>query len=200
MESSIEQLEAQIDAQNTGDSKLAVYRQQASLVQKKRDMAVQELAGLSEERDALARQIAMKEKEYEARQGHKFMKRDDFKAYATQLREKSLKFKKQKDELNVLRHEVGLLDHPHGPLSPLYVCIFQHFRHTMSIHLQDNMYGVLHPDPQRIKNRWLLPNEFLARLVGTEHFFRRNGITIMFGPRSRTLVCWTLLPPPRPPC
>jgi len=41
--------------------------------------------------------------------GHKFMKKDEFKNYATSLRDKSAKFKKLKTELSELRHEVAVL-------------------------------------------------------------------------------------------
>ncbi|CAD7926838.1 unnamed protein product [Amoebophrya sp. A25] len=109
MEQQCEHLDAQLESQNATDSKLTVYKQQANLVAKKKEMTQTELQKHLEERDALASQIAQKEKEYEAKQGHKFMKRDDFKAYAGSLREKSNQFKKQKDELNAWRGEVAVL-------------------------------------------------------------------------------------------
>ncbi len=79
MESSCEALEVQIDGQSGNDSKLTVYRQQASLVSKKRELAQQDLKSLIDERDLLSKQLLERESAFEARSGHKYMKKDDFK-------------------------------------------------------------------------------------------------------------------------
>merc|ERR1719265_2359391 len=67
------------------------------------------MKALEEERDAHAKQLSQKEREYEQMKGHKFMKRDEFKTYAASLREKSAKFKRLKGELSDLRHECAVL-------------------------------------------------------------------------------------------
>merc|ERR1719421_2377024 len=102
-------LESTISEQNQPDSRLAVYKQQANLVAKKKEMALKDKKVLEDERDTLSKQLSQKEREYEQMKGHKFMKRDEFKNYAASLRDKSAKFKRLKAELSDLRHEVAVL-------------------------------------------------------------------------------------------
>jgi len=108
MQSEIGQLETTINEQNQ-DSRLHVYKQQANLVAKKKELVLKDKKQLEEERDALSKDLLMKEREYEQMKGHKFMKRDEFKNYAASLRDKSAKFKRLKAELSDLRHEVAVL-------------------------------------------------------------------------------------------
>merc|ERR1719277_533960 len=91
------------------DTRLSVYKQQANLVAKKKDLVLKDKKQLEEEKDTLSKELSVKEREYEQMKGHKFMKRDEFKNYATSLRDKSAKFKKLKTELSELRHEVAVL-------------------------------------------------------------------------------------------
>merc|ERR1719235_1830371 len=97
------------DRDQNQDSRLSVYKQQASLVAKKKDLVMKDKKTLEEERDVLAQELSTKEREYEQMKGHKFMKRDEFKNYAASLRDKSAKFKRLKAELADLRHEVAVL-------------------------------------------------------------------------------------------
>eukprot|EP00746_Dinoflagellata_sp_MGD_P085005 gnl/MRDRNA2_/MRDRNA2_33687_c0_seq1.p1 gnl/MRDRNA2_/MRDRNA2_33687_c0~~gnl/MRDRNA2_/MRDRNA2_33687_c0_seq1.p1 ORF type:complete len:677 (+),score=212.71 gnl/MRDRNA2_/MRDRNA2_33687_c0_seq1:106-2136(+) len=102
-------LESTIAEQNQPDSRLSVYKQQANLVAKKKEMALKDKKALEDERDTLSKQLSQKEREYEQMKGHKFMKRDEFKNYAASLRDKSAKFKRLKAELSDLRHECAVL-------------------------------------------------------------------------------------------
>eukprot|EP00931_Biecheleriopsis_adriatica_P033596 TRINITY_DN1949_c0_g1_i1.p1 TRINITY_DN1949_c0_g1~~TRINITY_DN1949_c0_g1_i1.p1 ORF type:complete len:675 (-),score=253.16 TRINITY_DN1949_c0_g1_i1:56-2080(-) len=108
MQSEIQALEEKINEQNQ-ESRLAVYKQQANLVAKKKEAVLKDKKHLEEERDNLSKELSMKEREYEQMKGHKFMKRDEFKNYAASLRDKSAKFKRLKAELSELRHEVAVL-------------------------------------------------------------------------------------------
>jgi len=108
MQSEIQQLETTINEQNQ-DSRLHVYKQQANLVAKKKELVLKDKKQLEEERDTLSKELSTKEREYEQMKGHKFMKRDEFKNYAASLRDKSAKFKRLKAELSDLRHEVAVL-------------------------------------------------------------------------------------------
>jgi len=108
MQQEIADLELTVNEQNQ-DTRLAVYKQQANLVAKKKELVLKDKKQLDEERDALSKELSMKEREYEQMKGHKFMNRDDFKNYAASLRDKSAKFKKMKAEFNDLRHEVAVL-------------------------------------------------------------------------------------------
>jgi len=108
MQQEVHNLEAKINEQNQ-DSRLSVYKQQANLVAKRKELVLKEKKELEEARDAVARELGIKEREYEQIKGHKFMKRDEFKNYAASLRDKSAKFKRLKADLSELRHEVAVL-------------------------------------------------------------------------------------------
>lgn len=108
MQSQVQQLEQTVNDSNQ-DSRLAVYKQQANLVAKKKELVLKEKKQLEDERDAQSKELSTKEREYEQMKGHKFMKRDEFKNYAASLRDKSTKFKRLKAELSDLRHEVAVL-------------------------------------------------------------------------------------------
>mmetsp|Transcript_34459 Transcript_34459/g.93387 ORF Transcript_34459/g.93387 Transcript_34459/m.93387 type:complete len:673 (-) Transcript_34459:76-2094(-) len=108
MQAEIQAIEQKISEQNQ-DSRLSVYKQQANLVAKKKEMVMKDKTQVEDEHDHLAKELTMKEREYEQMKGHKFMKRDEFKNYAASLRDKSAKFKRLKAELGELRHEVAVL-------------------------------------------------------------------------------------------
>merc|ERR1712060_275513 len=103
-----EALERKIEEHNQ-DSRLSVYKQQANLVAKKKEVVMKDKKALEDERDGLSKDLSVKEREYEQMKGHKFMKRDEFKNYAASLRDKSAKFKRLKAELSEVRHEVAVL-------------------------------------------------------------------------------------------
>jgi len=108
MTSEIQALETRI-AEQSQDSRLSVYKQQANLVAKKKEVVMRDQKALEEERDTMAQELSAKEREYEQIRGHAFMRRDEFKNYAASLRDKSAKFKRMKAELSDLRHEVAVL-------------------------------------------------------------------------------------------
>jgi len=108
MQAEMQQMEQTINEHNQ-HSRLSVYKQQANLVAKKKDVVLKDQRQLEEERDSLSKELCTKEREYEQMKGHKFMKRDEFKNYAASLRDKSAKFKRLKAELSELRHEVAVL-------------------------------------------------------------------------------------------
>jgi len=108
MQAEMQQMEQTINEHNQ-DSRLSVYKQQANLVAKKKDVVLKDQRQFEEERDSLSKELCTKEREYEQMKGHKFMKRDEFKNYAASLRDKSAKFKRLKAELSELRHEVAVL-------------------------------------------------------------------------------------------
>merc|ERR1719421_2372009 len=108
MQQQVQQLEQTVSDSNQ-DSRLHVYKQQANLVAKKKELVLKEKKQLEDERDGLSKELSTKERDYEQMKGHKFMKRDEFKNYAASLRDKSTKFKRLKSELSDLRHECAVL-------------------------------------------------------------------------------------------
>jgi len=105
----IESLKSQVTAQSDTDGKLTIYRQQAALVSKKKEIALRDLQQLEDERDRLSNELMKKEREYEQFKGHKFLPRDEFKQYAATLRDKTAKFKRLKAELEEVKLEVKVL-------------------------------------------------------------------------------------------
>jgi intraflagellar transport protein 81 len=108
MTGQIHDLTATVEKHNQ-DQRLTVYKQQASLVGKKKEAAMKEQAQLEEEKNQLGRVLSQKEREYEQQKGHKFMTREEFKSYAASLRETSVRFKRCKGELQELRGENAVL-------------------------------------------------------------------------------------------
>jgi intraflagellar transport protein 81 len=72
-----EDLERKIEEHNQ-DSRLSVYKQQANLVAKKKEVVMRDKKALEDERDVLSKDLSVKEREYEQMKGHKFMKKDEF--------------------------------------------------------------------------------------------------------------------------
>lgn len=83
------------------------------------------------ERSELSQRLSDREREYEERRGHKFLRKDEFKQYAAELREKTAKYKEMKADLNEIRQEVAVspaqlhthtAHHEHERNSGLDVC------------------------------------------------------------------------------
>ena len=92
-----------------GDDKLAMFRQQAALMAKKLAQKEEALDSANREVEALARELEAKESKLSELSGPKFMRREEFKAYAAALRTKTATFKQLKQELGDLRQESVVL-------------------------------------------------------------------------------------------
>lgn len=111
LEQSVAQLSAQVAASQkaAGDDKLAMFRQQSALVAKKLTQREEQLETLNREAEALARDVEAREAKLSELSGPKYMKRDEFKAYAAQLRAKTATFKQLKAALGEVRQETVVL-------------------------------------------------------------------------------------------
>lgn len=89
---------------------LAVYKSQANGVSKKKEQKMEEIKKLEVEKQALERQLRDKEEQYEKAKGQKYMKKDDFRQYAANLRVKNNQFKSMKKQLDEIKAEVTVLD------------------------------------------------------------------------------------------
>ena len=76
---------------------------------KKKDQKTEQLRTLQTEKTALDRLMSEKENEYKKTKGTTYMKRDDFKQLAAQLRVKNQQFKKMKKTLDEIRSELTVL-------------------------------------------------------------------------------------------
>ena len=91
------------------DDKLSIYKSQATSVSKKKDMKYEEIKKLETEKMALEKLMNDKEAEYARTRGGKYMKRDDFKQYAANLRGKNAQYKQMKKVLGEIKAEVNVL-------------------------------------------------------------------------------------------
>ena len=98
------------------DDKLAMFRQQANLVSKKREQIQQRLDVVARERREVDMQLASKATELDSVKSKPVLKGDDFRKYATELRGKTAQYKRMKAELAELRGEWALLSRTEGLL------------------------------------------------------------------------------------
>lgn len=81
-------LESKIQPESS-DDKLAIYRSQAKAVQKKKEQKMEEFKRLETEKITLEKSLSEREDQYQKLKGSKYLKRDDFRQYAANLREKN---------------------------------------------------------------------------------------------------------------
>ena len=102
-------LEDKIRQNAPEDDKLAFYKSQATAASKKKEQKLDEIKRLDTEKVALEKLMNDKEAQYARTRGGKYMKRDDFKQYAANLRGKNAQFKQMKKVLNEIKAEVNVL-------------------------------------------------------------------------------------------
>jgi len=106
----IASLEAKFKSMSEGtQDKLAIYKSQANAAAKKREKAQAELEAAEKEKRTSEKKLEQKENEYANTKGTKFMKHDDFKRYAAELRNKQLHYKKLCGILQELKAEQVVL-------------------------------------------------------------------------------------------
>lgn len=94
----------------TGQDKLALFRQQATIIAKKKETAADKLHVLNEEHHKLSTEIEDKKEALKGLQGSKILKGEEFKKYVSDLRNKSNVYKKKKADLSELSAEGGVLE------------------------------------------------------------------------------------------
>ena len=77
---------------------------------KKKDQKLNEIKKLEIEKQALERSMSEKENEYARTKGGKYMKRDDFRQYAANLRGKNTQYKQMRKVLSEIKSEVTVLN------------------------------------------------------------------------------------------
>jgi len=117
MARAVQQLEERKRSLNSNpDDKLAMFRQQANLVAKKREAIAQRLATVSRERAAVDAELAEKAGDLAKVQDRPVLKGDDFRKYASELRGKTAVYKRYKAELGEIRSEWGVISRTEGLL------------------------------------------------------------------------------------
>ncbi|KAJ3252478.1 Intraflagellar transport protein 81 [Boothiomyces macroporosus] len=95
----VELAEKKLKISNSGDANLALFRQQAQIIARKKEGTLAKLPAVQEELANLQKQAAEKE----------MLQGEDFKRYVSELRGKSTNYKRKKAELSSLTAEFGIL-------------------------------------------------------------------------------------------
>ncbi|KAI8622652.1 hypothetical protein BC830DRAFT_1162737 [Chytriomyces sp. MP71] len=94
---------------NSGDDKLALFRQQAAIIARKKEGTAQRLTTLTEEVSRLSGELESRREQTRGPGGGKVLKGDDLKKYVSELRGKSNVYKLKRTELSELQAEYGIL-------------------------------------------------------------------------------------------
>lgn len=110
-------IEKRMVSNNPGDDKLALFRQQAAIISRKKESKSDELRDAEDELKSAENDLAEKKATSSTSGTKKLPKGEAFKAYLSKLREKSVNYKSRKAELNDLRAEYMVLTTTHETLS-----------------------------------------------------------------------------------
>ncbi|XP_015273163.1 PREDICTED: intraflagellar transport protein 81 homolog [Gekko japonicus] len=91
------------------DSKFSMYRQQASIISRKKAAKAEELQAAKEEMANLERQMRQKSNQAQEMSGTEVLKGDEFKRYVNKLRSKNTLYKKKRLEIAEITAEYGIL-------------------------------------------------------------------------------------------
>ena len=91
------------------DDKLAMFRQQASLVAKKREQVQTRLETVSRDKAVVDNELASKASELAGLNDKPVLRGEDFRKYANEVRGRTAQYKRMKQELSELRAEWGVL-------------------------------------------------------------------------------------------
>ncbi|XP_066465999.1 intraflagellar transport protein 81 homolog [Tiliqua scincoides] len=91
------------------DSKFSMYRQQASIISRKKAAKAEELQAAKEEMSTLERQMLQKSTQARELNGTEVLKGDEFKRYVNKLRSKNTLYKKKRLEIAEITAEYGIL-------------------------------------------------------------------------------------------
>ncbi|NWY51838.1 IFT81 protein, partial [Chionis minor] len=91
------------------DSKFSMYRQQASIISRKKEAKAEELQAAKEEMSSTERQMLQKTSQAHELEGAEVLKGDEFKHYVNKLRSKNTFYKKKRLEIAEITAEYGIL-------------------------------------------------------------------------------------------
>ncbi|XP_028852938.1 intraflagellar transport protein 81 homolog [Denticeps clupeoides] len=91
------------------DDKLSLFRQQASIIARKKEAKAEELQEAREEMAALERELNAKNSQARDQDGAELIRGDEFKRYVAKMRSKNTTYKKKRQEIAELRAEYGVL-------------------------------------------------------------------------------------------
>ena len=103
-------LDDKLKQNTTPNDQLDFFKRQAAMQVKKKEAKQLEIKKYELEKQSMEKQMQDKENEYSRIKGGKYMKRDDFKQYAANLRGKNTNFKLMKKQLQEIKTEVKVLN------------------------------------------------------------------------------------------
>ncbi|XP_044296535.1 intraflagellar transport protein 81 homolog isoform X3 [Varanus komodoensis] len=110
------------------DSKFSMYRQQASIISRKKAAKAEELQDAKEELSNLERQMLQKSSQAQELNGAEVLKGDEFKRYVNKLRSKNTLYKKKRLEIAEITAEFGILQRTEELLTQRHEDIQQQLR------------------------------------------------------------------------
>ncbi|XP_076860230.1 intraflagellar transport protein 81 homolog [Brachyhypopomus gauderio] len=102
-------LEKRMARTNPMDDNLTLYRQQASIIVRKKEAKAESLQEAREELAALSRQLSTKSSQARGPGGVEVIRTEEFKRYVGKMRGKNIAFKKKRQEMAELKAEFGVL-------------------------------------------------------------------------------------------
>lgn len=91
------------------DDKLSLFRQQATIIVRKKESKVEELQEAREELAAVEKELNMKSSRAREQGGAELIRGDEFKRYVAKMRGKNSMYKKKRQEMAELKAEYGVL-------------------------------------------------------------------------------------------
>ncbi|XP_078083589.1 intraflagellar transport protein 81 homolog [Mustelus asterias] len=116
------------------DDKLFLFRQQASIISRKKEAKAEELQEGKEELSNMEKELAQKTNQARDFDGTEVLKGDEFKRYVSKLRSKSTVYKKKRQELAELRTEYGVLQRTEEILKQRHEAIQQQLQAVEAKH------------------------------------------------------------------
>ncbi|XP_017571611.1 intraflagellar transport protein 81 homolog [Pygocentrus nattereri] len=102
-------MEKKVSRSDPMDDNLALYRQQASIIARKKEAKAEELQGAREELAGLTRELNAKSNQARGQGGVEIIRADEFKRYVAKMRGKNITYKKKRQETAELKAEFGIL-------------------------------------------------------------------------------------------
>ncbi|NXM67517.1 IFT81 protein, partial [Serilophus lunatus] len=112
------------------DSKFSMYRQQASIISRKKEAKAEELQAAKEEMSILERQVQQKSSQAHELEGSEVLTEDEFKQYVNKLRSKNTLYKKKRLEIAEITAECGILQRTEELLKQHHEAIQQQLQAT----------------------------------------------------------------------
>ncbi|NXF74698.1 IFT81 protein, partial [Sclerurus mexicanus] len=112
------------------DSKFSMYRQQASLLARKKEAKAEELQAAREELARLERQAQHRSTQAHELEGSEALTEDEFKQYVNKLRSKNTLYKKKRLEIAEITAECGILQRTEELLKQRHEAIQQQLQST----------------------------------------------------------------------